>query len=156
MELKFQSKNKIGVIAALFLIILLSQHSTCNFLINAALGRLILVILILSVSSFSILLGIIAVLVVIILINENESVYLEGFEGGALEGNDNSDIVSNSSAAAMHHNIIGGNIKKGGLEGFNIHESERNITQGKSSKSIHVNKRGSSDNIKPYNIKSVN
>ena len=153
MELKFQSKNKIGVIAALFLIILLSQHSTCNFLINAALGRLILVILILSVSSFSILLGIIAVLVVIILINENESVYLEGFDG--LEGNDVSTIVS-SSAAAMHHNVMGGNIKKGGIEGFNIHENERNITQGKSSKTIPVNKRGSSDNAKPYNIKSVN
>jgi hypothetical protein len=149
MDLKFQNKNKIGIISALFLIILLTQDKTSHFLFYTILGRLILILLILSISTFNILLGIVYLLFTIALINENNEVYLEGFQDNNYI--DNSNVVVNSSAAASSY--IGGK-GKGGIEGFNIIEGERNMQTGKDSKKIPVNKSTSNDNIKPYS-KSV-
>jgi hypothetical protein len=151
MDLKFQNKNKIGIISALFLIILLTQDKTCNFLFYTILGRLILIILILSISTFNILLGIVYVLFTIALINENNGVYLEGFQDSTDYTNiDNSNVVANASAAAStHYNTIGGK-GKGGIEGFNIIERERNIQKGKRSNEVPVSK-STSDDIEPSN-----
>jgi len=151
MDLKFQNKNKIGIISALILIVLSTQHKYCHFLFYNTLGRLILVILIISISMFNILLGIVYLLFTIVLISENNEVYLEGFQDNTDYNNiDNSHVVANASAAASsHYNTIGGK-GKGGIEGFNIIEGERNIQIGKDSKKITPSKTNSSDNTKPF------
>jgi len=146
MELINEGKNKIGIVAAVFLIILLTQNNSFKFLIYSNLGRLILIFLILTISNFNILLGIIFVLFVIILINKSDHVYLEGFDS-----NQSSTALSSSLAAANFYNV-GGNSQKQGREGFNIVEGERNILLGKKSKEISINPEieKSSENTQPY------
>ena len=143
MDSKFLGKNKIGVIAALFLIIFLSQHKSFYFLIHTILGRLILVFLILSITSSSILFGVLAVLFVIIMINKDDGVYFEGF-------NDSTILSTTAASIPMDQPITGGN-KPNGREGFNILENERNIQKGKNSK--HFNNTeftaSSSDDVEP-------
>jgi hypothetical protein len=90
MDSKFVNKNKIGIVAALFLVIFLSQSKTFHFLMHTILGRFVLVLLVLGISTSSIVLGIVAVLFVVIMIYQDNNVYLEGFiEGeGESEGKD--------------------------------------------------------------------
>jgi hypothetical protein len=149
MESNFLGKNKIGVIATLFLIIFLSQHKSFYFLIHTILGRLILVFLILSITSSSILFGVLAVLFVIIMIYKDDGVYFEGFNSS------DSTILSSAAASMpiMDHPMTGGN-KPNGKEGFNILDNERNLQKGKSSK--HFNNTefsaSSSDDVEPSTL----
>jgi hypothetical protein len=148
MELKIEGKNKIGIVAGMILIILLTQNKSFNFLINNNLGRLILILLIITISNFNILLSIIFILFIVILINKNDEVYLEGFDT-----NQSTTALSSSLAAANFYNVGGNSTKQGGREGFNIIENERNILLGKKSKEISINPElgKSSENTQPFN-----
>lgn len=73
------SKNNIGIISTLILVILLSQSRVFDFLIDTALGRMILVFFILGISYMHKILGIIAVLFIIIMINQSDMTLFEGF-----------------------------------------------------------------------------
>jgi hypothetical protein len=79
MDFKLVSKNNIGVVVALLLVVLLSQSKVFNFLLDTALGRSILVFLILVLAYLNKILGIVAVLFIIILFNQSDIGYLEGF-----------------------------------------------------------------------------
>jgi hypothetical protein len=140
--------NKIGIFAGIFLIFLLFQNYYLNFLINSSLGRLILIFLILATSTFSNLLSVICVLIVIILMNQNDQIYLEGFENN----NDISTALSSSLAASSNFYNVGGNMQKQSREGFNIIENERNMLLGKKSKEIFVNANfdKSTENVEPF------
>ena len=79
MDFKLVSKNNIGVVVALLLVILLSQGQFFNFLLDTALGRSVLVFLVLFLAYVNKILGVVAVLFIIILFNQSDIGYLEGF-----------------------------------------------------------------------------
>ena len=66
MDLNLVSKNNVGGVATLLLVILLSQSRFFDFLIDTALGRAILVLFILGISYTNKIFGVVAVLFVII------------------------------------------------------------------------------------------
>ena len=79
MDFKMLSKNNVGIISILILLILLSQSRVFDFLIDTALGRMILIFFILGISYMHKILGVIAVLFIIIMINQSDMVLFEGF-----------------------------------------------------------------------------
>jgi len=79
MDFKLVSKNNLGVVTALLLVILLSQGRVFNFLLDTALGRAILILFILVISYTNKILGIVSVLFIIIMFNNSDIGYLEGF-----------------------------------------------------------------------------
>ena len=78
MEFKLVSKNNIGTVVLLLLVIALSQARAFNFLIDSALGRFFLIIFILCLSHCNKILGVVGVLFIVIMFNVN--MYSEGFE----------------------------------------------------------------------------
>ena len=79
MDLKLVSKNNLGVVIALILVILLSQGKFFNFLLDTALGRAILILFILFISYTNKILGVVSVLFIIIMFNNSDIGYMEGF-----------------------------------------------------------------------------
>jgi cytoskeletal protein RodZ len=79
MDFKLVSKNNVGAVLALLLVVLLSQSKIFNFLLDTALGRSILVFFVLILSYIHKILGVVIVLFIIILFNQNNSGYFEGF-----------------------------------------------------------------------------
>ena len=95
MEFKFVSKNNLGAVATLFLVILLSHSRFFNFLLDTALGRTILILFILGISYTNKILGVVAVLFIIIAFNNSDIGYLEGFTNSANDKEDNQKIKEN-------------------------------------------------------------
>ena len=79
MDFKLVSKNNIGCVATLLLVVLLSQSKFFNFLIDTALGRIILILFILFISYTNKILGIVSVLLIIIVFNNSDLAFIEGF-----------------------------------------------------------------------------
>jgi len=78
MDFKLVSKNNIGSVVLLLLVIALSQARVLNFLIDSALGRIFLIVFILCLSHCNKILGVVGVLFIVIMFNTN--MYSEGFE----------------------------------------------------------------------------
>jgi len=86
MDFKLVSKNNMGVVATLLLVILLSQSRFLNFLLETPLGRAVLILFILGISYTNKILGVVAVLFVIILVsNSKMAVFAEGFTDDSKE-----------------------------------------------------------------------
>ena len=79
MDFKIVSKNNVGAVLALLLVVLLCQSKFFNFLLDTALGRSILIFFVLILSYIHKILGVVIVLFIIILFNQNNSGYFEGF-----------------------------------------------------------------------------
>jgi hypothetical protein len=79
MAFKLLSKNIIGGVTTLLLIILLTQSRLFDFLINTHLGRVFLILAILGISYCHKIFGVVAVLFIIIIFNQSEISFLEGF-----------------------------------------------------------------------------
>ena len=79
MDFNLVSKNNLGVVVALLLVVILSQAQFFNFLLDTALGRAILILFILFISYTNQILGVISVLFVIIMFNNSDIGYMEGF-----------------------------------------------------------------------------
>ena len=80
MDFKLLSKNNMGVVATLLLVILLSQSRFLHFLIETPLGRAALLLFILGISYTNKILGVVAVLFIIIMVsNSNMAIFSEGF-----------------------------------------------------------------------------
>ena len=79
MDFKLVSKNNIGIVVALLLVILLSQSRVFNFLLDTSLGRSVLIFLVLVLAYVNKILGVVAVLFIIILFNQSDIGNLEGF-----------------------------------------------------------------------------
>jgi hypothetical protein len=90
MDFKLISKNNVGSVVLLLLVIALSQARVFNFLIDTALGRFFLIIFVLCLSHCHKILGVVGVLFVIIMFNSN---MYEGFGN-----NSNSDSSSSSNS----------------------------------------------------------
>jgi hypothetical protein len=99
MDFKIVSKNNLGGVTALLLIILLSQGRVFNFLLETALGRTILILFILVISYINKILGVVSVLFIIIMFNNSDIGYLEGFTNSLSTNSTNtisSKIASNN------------------------------------------------------------
>lgn len=79
MDFKFNSKTTLGAISTLTLVIILSQSRFFDFLIDTALGRAVLICLIIGISYTHKILGVVAVLFVIIMFNQSYLGSSEGF-----------------------------------------------------------------------------
>jgi len=77
MNFKLVSKNNVGLVLILLLVIILSQNRTLNFLIDTYLGRIFLIALLLIVGYCNKILGIVFVFIIIISFNMKPR-YLEG------------------------------------------------------------------------------
>ena len=102
MDFKLVSKNNIGAVVALILVILLSQSKFFNYCFETYLGRMILLILIIFVACTNKILGLFVVLCIIIAFNFNSMNdvqaynYYEGFDtsGNAIDASGNTHAIS--------------------------------------------------------------
>jgi hypothetical protein len=78
MNFNLVSKNNLGAVTALLLVIILSQGKFFNFLLDTALGRAVLILFILFISYTNKILGIVCVLFIIIMFNNSDIGYMEG------------------------------------------------------------------------------
>ena len=140
----FQIKNKFGIILAFLLFFILFQSNSFPFLIHTILGRFVLVMMILGISSVSCVFGIIAVLIVIIYLNQDNYIYLEGFVDKSKKRLHEEDtMLSTSSAAASTETFVA-------REGYNQLERERVMQKGKRSSEIRVKKGNqSTEDVEP-------
>jgi len=138
MNLNLGSKNNMGAIATIILIILLSQNSFFNFLIDTALGRVFLVAFILAISCINKILGVILVLFIMIMFNQSSIGYMEGY----------TSMTPTSDASTIKKDE---KPKSNGKEGFNMIDRESTIQKGKRSNEVPVfsNSRNQGDDVEP-------
>lgn len=163
MNLKLVSKNNMGVVLTLILVILLSQASFFNFLTDTHLGRMVLLAFIIFISYTSKFFGLLAVLFIIIAFNQNQYnnvysytfTYMEGFDGSGnttLTAEDSKNAkkqsVDEMIKSATKNETTQTNKAK---EGFCMSDRELNMLRGKQSNAIPVyNKaREQSDGVDP-------
>lgn len=137
MNFNLGSKNNMGAIATIILIILLSQNSFFNFLIDTALGRVFLVVFILAISCINKILGVILVLFIMIMFNQSSIGYMEGYT--SMTPTTNVETVKNEKP------------KSSAKEGFNMIDRESTIQKGKRSNEVPVfsTARSQNDNVEP-------
>ena len=169
MDFKLVSKNNMGVVATLILVILLSQSKFFNFLIDTALGRAFLIFFIIIISFVNKILGVVAVLFIIVMFNQSSIGFYEGFttpngkpsvhvqnklnklKQKEIQSKQNVSTTAAISTASASTTAI--NKPSTGIEGFNTVDREGVILRGKRSSEMPVlfNARNQSDNIEPTN-----
>ena len=181
MNFKLVSKNNMGIVATLVLVILLSQARFFNFLIETPLGRAILILFILGISYTHKILGVVAVLFIIIMFNQSNIGYLEGYTGTTTTTtSDNSDkdkidedqlklnnlklqnaqnanpttTSSTTTGATQTSTTTTSSEPIVAREGFNTIDRESTILRGKSSNEVPVfsNDRTQNDDVEPTDM----
>ena len=164
MELKLVSKNNMGAVATLLLVILLSQGRVFDFLMDTALGRAILIILILGISYIHKIFGIVAILFIIIMFNQSNLGYMEGFTDASgntinastvqqkkaeIQQNIQTQVAAQKAAAPTTSTTSTETFI--GREGFNIIDKEGTMLRGKRSNEVPVfsNARNQTDDVEP-------
>lgn len=97
MDFKLISKNNIGTVVLLLLVIALSQARAFNFLIDSALGRIFLIVFILCLSHCNKILGVVGVLFIVIMFNTN--MYYEGFGNNTSSSSTSTSKPTSSSSS---------------------------------------------------------
>jgi hypothetical protein len=154
MDFKLLSKNNIGVVSTLILVVLLTQARVFDFLIDTSLGMFILIIFILGISYMNNNLGLVAVLVIILMMNQSDTGYFEGFSIGdvikkvkkptTVEDDDTEDDTKKPMKKVMKKakpTVAKAKPKEsfvGGREGFNMIDREGTMLKGKRSNEIPV------------------
>jgi len=168
MDFKLVSKNNMGIVITLILVILLSQSKWFDFLTGTALGRMFILVQIILISYRNKFLGLLAVLFIIIAFNQyNMNVvqsynYYEGFDvSGNININAKEKVeqkmsaVNNAAQTANTSSNSGTSTPSSesfkGREGFCMPDRELNILRGKQSNTIPVlnNTREQDDDISP-------
>lgn len=161
------SKNNIGVVTALLLVILLSQTKVFNFLLDTALGRMFLILFILVISYTNKILGVVSVLFIIIMFNNSSIARREGFtdpsQDNLMSTTDKKaeeEEKSEEEKDKVQQNIETNNNTSTSIpivatstttEGFDLIGTENNIKRGKPSNSIPVSGfMRESANVSPY------
>jgi hypothetical protein len=170
MNFSIVSKQNMGVVVFLLLVIIISQAHLLDFLFYTTLGRAFFILLLLIVGYLNKILGVFTVLLAILLINnrENHFQYFEGITDMANASSSSSSssdsVVKDLSVKDPSSNIVldtvisektidlvkdpSGNIA---TEGFDILGTENNLKRGKKSNSIPVsNSIRNSENVDPY------
>ena len=147
MDLKLLSKNNIGAVSTLFLLILLTQAKFFNFFIDTHLGRTILILFILGISYINKFFGVVAVLFIIITFNNSDIGYMEGFTNSTIDSanikekyniEQKKDETKKNVEGKKNENQYKLEPKKESIEGFNIIEREGMMMKGKRSNEIPV------------------
>ena len=141
MDFKLVSKNNLGAVTALILVIILSQSRFFNFLLDTALGRAILILFVLFISYTNKILGVVSVLFIIIMFNTSNVGYMEGFDATTM----GSSMKYNSKTAGP-----AGVTGTPGAEGHNLNGLEDTMKKGVKSNSIPVTKSESKENFEPF------
>jgi hypothetical protein len=154
MDFKLVSKNNLGGVATLLLVILLSHARFFDFLIDTALGRAILILFILGISYTNKILGVVAVLFIIIAFNNSDIGYLEGFTAPPSMKEKKSEVKEKVDETKTVSKPISKPVSKPeskSIEGFNNNEREHFILRGKRSNEIPVysNARNQDDDVEP-------
>jgi hypothetical protein len=148
------SNNNIGGAIMLVFILLLSQSRVLDLFINSALGRIALIVFLLTISYMNKTLGVISVLSFILVANNSGWFVLEGLEN---KDDKEKEKKESSSAPNLSRSIediknelaaaVAANAAKEpdsepvvATEGFDIIGTERDLQKGKRSNSIGVNK----------------
>jgi hypothetical protein len=149
MDFNIVGKNNIGAVVALLLVVILSQARFFNFLLDNALGRTILIGLILFISYTNQILGVVSVLFIIIFFNNSDLGYMEGFTAttAPVKKDATNTAKSNDTSKSNHESSVN---KTNATEGFDITGKESAIKRGKSSNQISVTKTTSVENFEPY------
>ena len=154
------SKNIIGIVTSLLLVIILSQAKFFDFLFDSSLGRSILILFIIIISWSNKFLGIFIVLLLALLFNQNT---MEGFtdpSGNTIQPPDKkkekvNNMVNSTNANTNDDNTNAdeNNNTNVAAEGFDIIGMETNIKRGKPSKTIATNDslRIPGSNTEPFN-----
>jgi len=139
------SKNNIGVASTLILVILLSQSRIFNFLIDTALGRMIIIFFILAISYMHKILGFVAVLFIIIMINQSDMRLFESFAEANTCNNPKPPSMEKDKQPKDKKDFFQGR------EGFNMTDREGTILKGKRSNEVPVlsNSRTQTDDVEP-------
>ena len=157
MDFNLVSKNNLGVVTALLLVIILSQGRFFNFLLDTALGRAILILFILFISYTNKILGVVSVLFIIIMFNNSNFGYMEGATTmGSMKKDDSKKAPASVTITATTPSTAGAStapphMKKPaeGSEGHNLLETERTGFNKKSG-SIPATKTTSTEGFEPY------
>ena len=159
MDFKLVSKNNLGAVATLLLVILLSQSRFFDFLIDTALGRTILILFILGISYTNKILGVVAVLFIIISFNNSNIGYLEGFTTTPTTPTSTTSTTTlpnispniKEKKADVTQKVDEKKTESNGIEGFNITEREGTMLRGKRSSEVPVyaNSRNQGDDVEP-------
>jgi hypothetical protein len=150
MDVKVVSKNNVGAVATLLLIILLSHARFFDFLVDSALGRAILILFILGISYTNKILGVVAVLFIIISINNSDIGYLEGFD----DANNITEKTNKVDDKKVYvKKVDDKKAESKSIEGFNITEREHMMLKGKRSNEaiVYSNSHNSDDDVEPSN-----
>jgi len=165
MAFNFLSKNILGSVTTLLLIILLTQSRLFDFLINTPLGRLFLIAAILGISYCHKIFGVVAILFVIIIFNQNDLSFMEGFtdpSGNSVTTSKKDESKNKVNELAQHNATTTSSSSVAttavapistetfmGREGFNTVDREGSILRGKRSNEVPVfsNARNQSDNV---------
>ena len=176
MNFSIVSKQNMGVVIFLLLVIIISQAHLLDFLFYTSLGRGFFIFLLLIIGYLNKILGVFTVLLAILLINnrENNFQYWEGFTATADTSSSSSDSIAKDvstkvpSSKDSSNNIVLDTVKdtvisektvdsikdpSGNIatEGFDILGTENNLKRGKKSNSIPVsNSIRKSENVDPY------
>jgi hypothetical protein len=78
MNFKVINKKNLSIIIVLLLVLVLSQSNFFNLLTNTVLGRALLIAILIIASYLNKILGVVCVLLVVIMVNNSNSIYLEG------------------------------------------------------------------------------
>lgn len=157
MDFKIVSKNNMGIVITLILVILLSQSRFFDFLTHTPSGRIILLAFIVLIAYINKILGLLGVLFVIIAFNQNDiSVvqsynFYEGFDGSGnstdstiIKDKAKEDMLKQKKQAlskdvnSIQTTTTTSKESFGGREGFCISDSELNILRGKQSSTVPV------------------
>jgi len=163
MNFSIVSKQNMGVVVFLLLVIIISQGHLLDFLFYTSLGRAFFILLLLIIGYLNKILGVFTVLLAILLINnrENNYHYWEGFTATPESGVSES-VVKDVSIKDPSGNIVLDSVKEKTIEdpsgniaiateGFDILGTENNLKRGKKSNSIPVsNSMRKSENVDPY------
>lgn len=174
MDLKLVSKNNMGIVITLILVIMLSQSRFFDFLTETTLGRMFILLLIIFVSYTNKFLGLLAVLFIMIAFNHYDMNVVQSYnyyEGFDVSGNstvkqdkinidkakedalkqkatDLNNKVSSSQTATTSSSVASESF--GGREGFCMTERETSILRGKQSNTIPVfNNARNQDDVSP-------
>jgi len=163
------NKNVVTAFITLACIIILSNHHYFNFCINTPLGRLVLILFILGITSINAIFGIVLVFFIIIF-NQNNFIYTEGFTDSSnnlvnnIQNKKNEVIqtiqnkmanqtatTTSSSASTTPPPVTTTTETFGGREGFQMIDRESVMLKGKRSNEIPVfsNARNQQDNVEP-------
>jgi hypothetical protein len=101
------NNRNVSVSLALFLVVLLTQSRSFDFLLETAWGRFVLIMLIMVISYFNKILGSVVVLFVIIMFNHSDAAFFEGFTSKS--SNNSTDASGNSVDASGNSVDASGN-----------------------------------------------